>query len=155
MIHSATKWIGGHGTTIGGVVVDAGKFDWNQGRFDTFTKPDESYHGLRYDIDAAGAEFATKLCVQGLRDFGPCLDADSAFNFLQGLGTLHLRIQRHGENSQKVAKFLLEHPSVDWMTFTGLESHQTADLAKKYLKNEAGRRVIDNVKVWSHVGDAR
>ena len=172
VVHSATKWIGGHGTTIGGVVVDGGTFDWTQGRFKSFTEPDESYHGIRYGIDAAGAAFATKLRVQGLRDFGACLDPDSAFNFLQGLETLHLRIQRHGENSQKVAKFLSEHPSVEWVTFTGLESHPTAELAKKYLKNgagsiivfgikggrDAGRRVIDNVAVWSHVanvGDAK
>ncbi len=172
VIHSATKWIGGHGTTIGGVVVDAGKFDWTQGRFPGFTEPDETYHGLRYGIDTAGAAFATKLRVQGLRDFGPCLDPDSAFNFLQGLETLHLRIQRHGENAQKVAEFLSEHPSVEWVTFTGLENHPTAALAKKYLKNgagsiivfgiqggrDAGRRVIDNVSLWSHVanvGDAK
>lgn len=172
VIHSATKWIGGHGTTIGGVVVDAGKFNWTQGRFPSFTEPDESYHGLRYGIDTEAAAFATKLRVQGLRDFGPCLDPDSAFNFLQGLETLHLRIQRHGENAQKVAKFLKEHPSVEWVTYTGLNDHPTADLAKKYLKNgagsiivfgikggrEAGRRVIDNVTVWSHVanvGDAK
>ncbi|VDG98383.1 Methionine gamma-lyase [Lysinibacillus sphaericus] len=172
VIHSATKWIGGHGTTIGGVVVDAGKFDWTQGRFPAFTEADESYHGLRYGIDTAGAAFATKLRVQGLRDFGPCLDPDSAFNFLQGLETLHLRIQRHGENAQKVAQFLKEHPSVEWVTYTGLNDHPTAELAKKYLKNgagsiivfgikggrDAGRRVIDNVAVWSHVanvGDAK
>ncbi|MDW0108483.1 O-acetylhomoserine aminocarboxypropyltransferase/cysteine synthase family protein [Sporosarcina aquimarina] len=172
VIHSATKWIGGHGTTIGGVVVDAGKFDWTQGRFPGFTEPDESYHGLRYGIDTAAAAFATKLRVQGLRDFGPCLDPDSAFNFLQGLETLHLRIQRHGENAQKVAQFLQEHSSVEWVTYTGLDDHPTADLAKKYLKNgagsiivfgikggrDAGRRVIDNVTVWSHVanvGDAK
>lgn len=172
VIHSATKWIGGHGTTIGGVAVDAGKFDWTQGRFPAFTEPDESYHGLRYGIDTAGAAFATKLRVQGLRDFGPCLDPDSAFNFLQGLETLHLRIQRHGENAQKVAKFLKDHPSVEWVTYTGLNDHPTADFAAKYLKNgagsiivfgiqggrDAGRRVIDNVAVWSHVanvGDAK
>lgn len=172
VIHSATKWIGGHGTTIGGVAVDAGKFDWTQGRFPAFTEPDESYHGLRYGIDTPGAAFATKLRVQGLRDFGPCLDPDSAFNFLQGLETLHLRIQRHGENAQKVAKFLKEHPSVEWVTYTGLDDHPTGDLAAKYLKNgagsiivfgiqggrDAGRRVIDNVAVWSHVanvGDAK
>ncbi|MCM3755906.1 O-acetylhomoserine aminocarboxypropyltransferase/cysteine synthase [Sporosarcina aquimarina] len=172
VIHSATKWIGGHGTTIGGVVVDAGKFDWTQGRFPAFTEPDESYHGLRYGIDTASAAFATKLRVQGLRDFGPCLDPDSAFNFLQGLETLHLRIQRHGENAQKVAQFLNEHPSVEWVTYTGLDEHPTAEQAKKYLKNgagciivfgikggrDAGRRVIDNIAVWSHVanvGDAK
>ncbi|MDV6379124.1 O-acetylhomoserine aminocarboxypropyltransferase/cysteine synthase [Sporosarcina sp. GW1-11] len=172
VIHSATKWIGGHGTTIGGVAVDAGTFDWTQGRFPGFTEPDESYHGLRYGIDTAGAAFATKLRVQLLRDFGPCLAPDSAFNLLQGLETLHLRVPRHNENAQKVAAFLQEHPAVEWVTYTGLEDHPTAALAKKHLKNgfgsiivfgikggrDAGRQVIDNVEIWSHVanvGDAK
>lgn len=172
VIHSATKWIGGHGTTIGGVAVDAGKFDWTQGRFPGFTEPDESYHGLRYGIDTAAAAFATKLRVQLLRDFGPCLSPDSAFNLLQGLETLHLRVPRHNENAQKVAAFLQEHPAVEWVTYTGLEDHPTAELANKYLKNgygsiivfgikggrDAGRQVIDNVEIWSHVanvGDAK
>lgn len=172
VIHSATKWIGGHGTTIGGIAVDAGKFDWTQGRFPGFTEPDESYHGIRYGIDTAAAAFATKLRVQLLRDFGPCLDPDSAFNLLQGLETLHLRVPRHNENAQKVAAFLKEHPAVEWVTYTGLEEHPTADLADKYLKNgygsiivfgikggrDAGRQVIDSVNIWSHVanvGDAK
>ncbi|PIC79318.1 O-acetylhomoserine aminocarboxypropyltransferase [Sporosarcina sp. P18a] len=172
VIHSATKWIGGHGTTIGGVAVDAGKFDWTQGRFPGFTEPDESYHGLRYGIDTAAAAFATKLRVQLLRDFGPCLSPDSAFNLLQGLETLHLRVPRHNENAQKVAAFLQQHPAVEWVTYTGLEDHPTAELANKYLKNgygsiivfgikggrDAGRQVIDNVEIWSHVanvGDAK
>ncbi|PID25359.1 O-acetylhomoserine aminocarboxypropyltransferase/cysteine synthase family protein [Sporosarcina sp. P7] len=172
VIHSATKWIGGHGTTIGGVAVDAGRFDWTQGRFPGFTEPDESYHGLRYGIDTAAAAFATKLRVQLLRDFGPCLSPDSAFNLLQGLETLHLRVPRHNENAQKVAAFLQEHPAVEWVTYTGLEDHPTAELANKYLKNgygsiivfgikggrDAGRQVIDNVEIWSHVanvGDAK
>ncbi|ARJ39228.1 O-acetylhomoserine aminocarboxypropyltransferase [Sporosarcina ureae] len=172
VIHSATKWIGGHGTTIGGVAVDAGKFDWTQGRFPGFTEPDESYHGLRYGIDTAAAAFATKLRVQLLRDFGPCLSPDSAFNLLQGLETLHLRVPRHNENAQKVAAFLQEHPAVEWVTYTGLEDHPTVELANKYLKNgygsiivfgikggrDAGRQVIDNVEIWSHVanvGDAK
>lgn len=172
VIHSATKWIGGHGTTIGGVAVDAGTFDWTQGRFPGFTEPDASYHGLRYGIDTAAAAFATKLRVQLLRDFGPCLDPDSAFNFLQGLETLHLRVTRHNENAVKVAEFLKKHPSVEWVTYTGNEDHPSYDLAKKYLKNgfgsiivfgikggrDAGRNLIDNVKIWSHVanvGDAK
>lgn len=172
VIHSATKWIGGHGTTIGGVVVDAGKFDWTQGRFPGYTEPDNTYHGLRYGIDAAGAAFATKLRVQLLRDFGPCLDPDSAFNFLQGLETLHLRIPKHNENTEEVIKFLQDHPSVEWITYNGLEDHPSYELSKKYLKNgygsivnfgikggrEEGRKVIDNVKIWSHVanvGDAK
>ncbi|PIC76614.1 O-acetylhomoserine aminocarboxypropyltransferase [Sporosarcina sp. P19] len=172
VIHSATKWIGGHGTTIGGVAVDAGKFDWTQGKFPGFTEPDETYNGLRYGIDTAAAAFATKLRVQLLRDFGPCLSPDSAFNLLQGLETLHLRVPRHNENAQKVAAFLQDHPAVEWVTYTGLEDHPTAELANKHLKNgygsiivfgikggrDAGRQVIDNVEIWSHVanvGDAK
>ncbi|QTD40411.1 O-acetylhomoserine aminocarboxypropyltransferase/cysteine synthase family protein [Sporosarcina sp. Te-1] len=172
VIHSATKWIGGHGTTIGGVVVDGGKFDWTKGKFPGFTEPDETYHGLSYGIDTAGAAFATKLRVQLLRDFGPCLDPDSAFNFLQGLETLHLRVTRHNENARKVAEFLKNHPSVEWVTYVGSEDHPSHANAKVYLKNgfgsilvfgikggrEAGRKVIDSVKIWSHVanvGDAK
>lgn len=172
VIHSATKWIGGHGTSIGGVAVDAGKFDWTQGRFPGFTEPDETYHGIRYGIDAAGAAFATKLRVQALRDFGPCLSPDNAFAFLQGLETLHLRVEKHNTNALKVADYLKQHPSVEWVTYTGHEDHPSADNAKKYLKNgfgsiivfgikggrEAGRNLIDNVNIWSHVanvGDAK
>lgn len=172
VIHSATKWIGGHGTTIGGVVVDGGKFDWTQGRFPGFTEPDETYHGLRYGIDVPQAAFATKLRVQLLRDFGPCLSPDHAFNFLQGLETLHLRVPRHNENALKVAQFLQEHPAVEWVTYNGLEDHPSYEASKKYLKNgygsivnfgikggrEAGRKVIDNITIWSHVanvGDAK
>lgn len=172
VIHSATKWIGGHGTTIGGIVVDAGKFDWTQGRFPGYTEPDASYHGIRYGIDAEGAAFATKLRVQLLRDFGPTLAADSAFNFLQGLETLHLRVKQHNENTEKVASYLREHPAVEFVNYNGFEDFPTHSLAKKYLKNgfgsiltfgikggrEAGRQVIDNVELFSHVanvGDAR
>ncbi len=172
VIHSATKWIGGHGTTIGGIVVDAGKFDWTQGRFPGFTEPDESYHGLRYGIDTAVAAFATKFRVQLLRDFGPTLSADSAFNFLQGLETLHLRYTKHGENTLKVAEFLENHPYVEYVNYPGKADFPTHDLAKKYLKNGfgsiltfgikggrvAGSIVIDNVQLFSHVanvGDAK
>ncbi|MCP1143397.1 O-acetylhomoserine aminocarboxypropyltransferase/cysteine synthase family protein [Lysinibacillus endophyticus] len=172
VVHSATKWIGGHGTTIGGIVVDAGKFDWTQGRFPGFTEPDESYHGLRYGIDTAAAAFATKLRVQLLRDFGPTLSADAAFNFLQGLETLHLRYTRHGENAEKVVEFLENHPSVEYVNYPGKENFPSHALAKKYLKNgfgsmltfgikggrEAGSKVIDNVQLFSrvaNVGDAK
>ncbi len=172
VIHSATKWIGGHGTSIGGVVVDAGKFDWTRGKFPGFTEPDETYNGLRYGIDAAAAAFATKLRVQLLRDFGPCLSPDNAFNFLQGLETLHLRVPKHNENALKVANFLKDHPAVEWVNYIGLEDHPSHEDAKKYLKNgfgsivnfgikggrEAGRKVIDNITIWSHVanvGDAK
>lgn len=172
VIHSATKWIGGHGTTVGGVVVDAGTFDWTQGRFPYFTEPDASYHGIRYGVDVPQAAFATKLRVQLLRDFGPCLDPDSAFNFLQGLETLHLRVERHNENAAIVADHLSNHPDVEWVVYPGLEDHPSYDLAKKYLKHgfgsmvvfgikggrNVGRDVIDNVEIFSHVanvGDAK
>ena len=172
VVHSATKWIGGHGTTIGGVVVDAGKFDWTQGRFPGFTEPDASYHGIRYGIDAAGAAFATKLRVQLLRDFGPTLAADSAFNFIQGLETLHLRVTRHNENAVKVGEYLKNHPFVEHVNYPGFADFPSHDLANKYLKNgygsiltfeikggrDAGRELIDSVELFSHVanvGDAR
>lgn len=172
VIHSATKWIGGHGTTIGGIVIDAGKFDWTQGRFPGFTEPDASYHGLRYGIDTAQAAFATKFRVQLLRDFGPTLSADAAFNFIQGLETLHLRVERHNANAVKVGEYLKNHPLVEYVNYPGFEEFASHDLAKKYLKNgygsiltfeikggrDAGREVIDSVELFSHVanvGDAR
>lgn len=171
VVHSATKWIGGHGTTIGGVVVDGGRFDWNNERFPEFTEPDESYHGLRY-ADAGPAAYATKLRVQLLRDIGACLSPQNAFLFLQGLETLHLRIERHNENAKKVATFLHDHPAVEWVNYPGLESHSSYHLAKKYFKHgegsiitfgikggrEAGRKVIDSINLFSHVanvGDAK
>lgn len=172
VIHSATKWIGGHGTTIGGIVVDAGNFDWTQGRFPGFTEPDASYHGLRYGIDTAQAAFATKFRVQLLRDFGPTLSADAAFNFIQGLETLHVRVERHNANAVKVGEYLKNHPLVEYVNYPGFEEFASHDLAKKYLKNgfgsiltfeikggrDAGREVIDHVELFSHVanvGDAR
>ncbi|MBL5888511.1 O-acetylhomoserine aminocarboxypropyltransferase/cysteine synthase family protein [Heyndrickxia sporothermodurans] len=172
VIHSATKWIGGHGTTIGGVVVDGGKFDWNSDRFPDFKEPDLSYHGLRYGVDVPQAAFAKKLRVQILRDFGASLSPDSAFLLLQGLETLHLRVQKHVENAGKVAQFLQNHPAVAWVNHPSLEEHPSHERAAKYLKGgfgsivnfgikggrEAGRKVIDNIQLWSHVanvGDAK
>ncbi|MDN7241918.1 O-acetylhomoserine aminocarboxypropyltransferase/cysteine synthase [Planococcus sp. N028] len=172
VIHSATKWIGGHGTTIGGVAVDAGKFDWNNPRFPNYTEPDESYHGIRFGVDVPEAAFATKLRVQLLRDFGPSLSPESAHAFLQGLETLHLRLPKHSSNARKVAEFLKEHPQVEWVNYIGFEDHPSHGLAQKYLKGtfgsivnfgvkggrEAGRKVIDSVALWSHVanvGDAK
>lgn len=172
VVHSATKWIGGHGTSIGGVVVDAGKFNWNSDKFSGFTEPDASYHGLRYGIDVPQVAFAIKLRVQLLRDFGPCLSPDNAFAFLQGLETLHLRVPKHNENAVAIAKYLENHPEVEWVSFNGFESHPSHQLALKYLKNgygsivvfgikggrDAGRKLIDNVQIWSHVanvGDAK
>jgi len=172
VVHSATKWIGGHGTSIGGVVVDAGKFNWNSDKFPGFTEPDTSYHGLRYGIDVPQVAFAIKLRVQLLRDFGPCLSPDNAFAFLQGLETLHLRVPKHNENAVAIANYLENHPEVEWVSFNGFESHPSHQLALKYLKNgygsivvfgikggrDAGRKLIDNVQIWSHVanvGDAK
>lgn len=171
VVHSATKWIGGHGTTIGGVVVDGGRFNWDNERFAEFTEPDESYNGLRY-IDTAPAAFATKLRVQLLRDIGACLSPQSAFHLLQGLETLHLRIERHNNNALKVAEFLSQHPAVDWVNYPGLASHASYGLGKKYFDHgsgsvitfgikggrEIGRKTIDSVNLFSHVanvGDAK
>lgn len=172
VIHSATKWIGGHGTTIGGVVVDGGNFNWDSEKFPGFTEPDVTYHGLRYGIDVPTVAFAIKLRVQLLRDFGPSLSPDAAFSFLQGLETLHLRVPKHNENAQKIADYLSNHEGVEWVNYLGLEEHPSYELAQKYLHNgfgsiltfgvkggkEAGRHIIDNIEIWSHVanvGDAK
>jgi O-acetylhomoserine (thiol)-lyase len=172
VIHSATKWIGGHGTTIGGIVVDGGKFDWNSEKFPGFTEPDRSYNGIRYATDVGEAAFITKLRVQLLRDFGSCLSPQSAFLLLQGLETLHLRVERHNQNAVKIAEHLQEHSEVNWVSYPGLREHPSYHLAQKYFKNgtgsivvfgikggrEAGRKVVDNIKLWSHVanvGDAK
>src|SRR5690625_2592507 len=171
VVHSATKWIGGHGTTIGGVVVDGGRFDWGNGKFPGFTEPDESYAGLRY-VDVGAAAFATKFRVQLLRDIGASLSPQNAFLLLQGLETLHLRIERHNENAQVVADYLKNHPGVEWINFPGLADHPSHELAHKYFTKgygsivtfgikggrEAGRKLIDNIELWSHVanvGDAK
>ncbi|WP_087973701.1 O-acetylhomoserine aminocarboxypropyltransferase/cysteine synthase family protein [Oceanobacillus rekensis] len=171
VVHSATKWIGGHGTTIGGVVVDGGRFNWDNGRFPGFTEPDESYNGLKYN-DLGPAAFITKLRVQLLRDIGACLSPQNAFLLLQGLETLHLRMERHTKNAEEVANYLQDHPSVEWVSFPGLSEHPSHQLAKKYFKfgygsiitfgikggRDAGRKLIDSVKLWSHVanvGDAK
>ncbi|MFC3039905.1 O-acetylhomoserine aminocarboxypropyltransferase/cysteine synthase family protein [Virgibacillus xinjiangensis] len=171
VVHSATKWIGGHGTTIGGVVVDGGRFNWDNERFPGFTEPDESYAGLQYK-DLGPAAFITKLRVQLLRDIGASLSPQNAFLLLQGLETLHLRVERHAKNAEKVASYLEKHPAVEWVSFPGLDSHPSHELAKKYFAfgygsvitfgiqggREAGRTLIDNVNLWSHVanvGDAK
>lgn len=172
VVHSATKWIGGHGTTIGGLVVDGGRFNWNSEKFPTFTEPDRSYNGIRYAFDFGTLAFSTKLRVQMLRDFGSCLSAQSAFNLLQGLETLHVRIEKHNKNAQELAEYLTTHPGVEWISYPGLEDHPAHELAKKYLTNgfgsivnfgikggrDAGKKLIDNVALWSHVanvGDAK
>lgn len=171
VVHSATKWIGGHGTAIGGVVIDGGRFNWNNDKFPGFTKPDESYNGIKF-ADLGAPAFALKFRVQLLRDIGAALSPQSASLFLQGLETLHVRIQRHYENTKKVAAFLQSHPAVAWVNYPGLEDHPAHALGKKYLNNsfgsiitfgiqggrEAGRKLIDNISLWSHVanvGDAK
>ena len=173
VIHSATKWIGGHGTAIGGVVVDGGQFDWAaSGRFPDFTEPDPSYHGIRY-VDAFGPlAFILKLRVQLLRDIGPALSPFNSFLFLQGLETLPLRIARHSENALAVARWLEGRPEVTWVSYPGLTTHPSHELATRYLAGgfggivtfgvrggaEAGRRLIDAVTVFSllaNVGDAK
>ena len=176
VIHSATKWIGGHGTSIGGVVVDAGKFDWGspqaRERFPEFSSPDPSYHGLVYTQAFGNLAFILKLRVQLLRDLGPALSPFNAFLFLQGLETLPLRIARHSENALAVTRWLANDARVDWVSYPGLESHPEHANARKYLHggfggvltfgvkggNAAARALIDKVKLFSllaNVGDAK
>ncbi|RDY70709.1 aminotransferase class V-fold PLP-dependent enzyme [Halobacillus trueperi] len=172
VIHSATKWIGGHGTAIGGVVVDGGQFNWGNGKYPVFTEPDSSYNGIVYTADFGTLAYITKLRVQLLRDFGSCLSPQNAFLLLQGLETLHLRVARHGDNAQEIAEYLQGHPDVKWVSYPGLPTHPAHELANRYLDGgygsivnfgikggrEAGRQVINNISLWSHVanvGDAK
>ena len=172
VVHSATKWIGGHGTTIGGVIIDGGRFNWKNEKFPEFIEPDESYNGIRYAYDTAPAAFAIKLRVQLLRDMGPSLSPQNAFLLLQGLETLNLRVEKHNENARIVATYLEQHPAVEWVSYPGLEQHPSYQKAQMYLRGnfgsivnfgirggrEAGRKVIDNIQIWSHVanvGDAK
>ncbi|MSR72014.1 MAG: O-acetylhomoserine aminocarboxypropyltransferase [Opitutia bacterium] len=180
VIHSATKHIGGHGTSIGGIVVDGGNFDWGRGRFPGFTEPDMSYHGLPHweafkafaPAGGANIAFIMKMRLQFLRDVGSCLSPFNAFLLLQGLETLHLRMERHCANALKVAQYLESHSKVKWVNYPGLKSSRYHDLAKKYLTNgfgalvgfgvksglEGGTKFINALKLHSHVaniGDAR
>lgn len=178
VIHSCTKWIGGHGTSIGGVIVDSGKFDWASGRFPEFTTPDESYHGIVYwdalkDVPGMGnVAYIIKARVQGMRNIGPCPSPFNAFLFLQGLETLPMRIRQQSANTLELAKWLKDHDRVKWVTYTGLPEHAWHETAKKYLKDgfgavlgfgikggrEAGEKFINSVKIASHlanVGDAK
>jgi O-acetylhomoserine (thiol)-lyase len=173
VVHSATKFLGGHGTTIGGVIVDSGKFDWEaSGKFPDLTTPDPSYHGLIYTEAAGEAAYITKARVQLLRDIGAALSPFNSFLLLQGVETLHLRLERHSENALKVAKFLEHHELVEWVNYAGLPSHPSYSLAQKYLpkgqgailtfgvkggKNAAGK-LIDSVQLFSHlanIGDSK
>jgi O-acetylhomoserine (thiol)-lyase len=178
VVLSATKYIGGHGTSIGGVIVDSGKFNWGNGKFPEFTEPDPSYHGLKFwdtfgNFPGLGnVAFIIKVRVQLLRDLGAPLSPFNAFLFLQGLETLPLRVKKHSENSLKVAQFLKTHPLVNWVNYPGLEEHPSHTLAVKYLKGsfggivgfgikgglESGKRFINSVKLLSHlanIGDAK
>ncbi|MDQ2887499.1 MAG: homocysteine synthase [Chloroflexota bacterium] len=173
IVHSATKFIGGHGTSIGGVIVDSGKFDWAaSGRFPGLTEPDPSYHGVRY-VEAVGPlAYIIKARVQLLRDLGPATTPFNSWLFLQGLETLPLRMERHSQNAQRVAEFLEAHPAVSWVSYPGLASHPQHELAKKYHTHgygailgfgikgglEAGKRLIQHIELFSHlanVGDAK
>jgi O-acetylhomoserine (thiol)-lyase len=147
VVNSATKFLGGHGTAIGGVIVDAGKFDWAaSGRFKDFTEPDPSYHGLRYSEAFGPLAFILKARVQGLRDTGAALSPFNAFLLLQGIETLHLRMERHSQNALAVAEHLTKHPGVDWVNYPGLPSSPYYARTKKYLPTGAGALVTFGVK---------
>jgi O-acetylhomoserine (thiol)-lyase len=178
VVASATKWIGGHGTSIGGVIVDSGRFDWGNGKFPVFTEPAPGYHGLNF-WETFGPKgtfgniaFIIRARVEGLRDFGPCLSPFNSFLFLQGLETLSLRVQRHNDNATELARWLEKHPAVSWVSHPSLPAHPSHALARKYLRHgfgsvltfgirggrEAGRRFIDGVRLASHLanlGDAK
>ncbi len=170
VVHSATKIIGGHGTSIGGVLVDSGKFDWDNGKFPELTEPNDNYHGLKFyeALKPMGnISYIIKARVTLLRDMGACLSPFNAFMLLQGLETLHLRAPRHCENALKVAQFLEGHDAVEWVNYPGLKSHRDYERAQKYLPDgqgailgfgikggrEAGRTFIDSVKLASHLAN--
>ncbi|GAA5261621.1 O-acetylhomoserine aminocarboxypropyltransferase/cysteine synthase family protein [Methanocalculus sp. MC3] len=178
VVLSATKYIGGHGNSLGGVVVDSGRFDWGRGKFPEFTEPDPSYHGVKYwdtfgNFPGLGnVAVAFKLRLQLLRDTGAALSPFNSWLFLIGLETLHLRIERHGKNAQAVAEFLSQHPKVAWVNYPGLPDHESHAKATKYLNGnfgplvgfgvkggvEAGRTVIESLKLFSHlanIGDSK
>jgi O-acetylhomoserine (thiol)-lyase len=178
-VHSATKWIGGHGTSIGGVIVDSGKFPWNNGHFPIFTDPSPGYHGLKFwDVFGSQSQFGNiafiiRARVEQLRDIGAALSPFNAFLFLQGLETLSLRAERTCQNSLAFAQWLSKSPNVSWVVYPGLENHPAHANAKKYLRanhyggivtfgikggREAGKKLINNLKLTSllaNVGDAK
>lgn len=178
IVYSTTKWLGGHGTSIGGMIVDSGNFDWSNGKFPEFTKPDDSYHGVVYwdalsKVPGAGnIAYIVKARVQGMRNIGMCPSPTNAFYTLQGVETLALRIKKHSENALELARYLKGHPLVDKVNYTGLEEHPYHNTAKQYLKGgfgsvfgielkggyDAGIKFIENVKLAKHlanVGDAK
>lgn len=168
-VHSATKWIGGHGTTIGGVIIDSGKFDWaKSGKFPSFTEPSDGYHGLVFSDTFGPLAFAIKLRVEILRDLGACLNPFGAFLLLQGLETLSLRAQRHSENALALAQWLEQHPKVAWVQYPGLPSHESHAIAKRLLRPNAfggvlsfgvkgdatvGSKVVDKLKLASNLAN--
>jgi len=175
IVYSATKFIGGHGTSLGGVIVDSGKFDWTSGKFPLITAPDPSYHGIKF-VEAlkplGNIAYIIKARVTLLRDIGPAVSPFNSFLFLQGLETLHLRLPRHSENALAVAKYLKKHPKVSWVNYPGLDDSPEKDRVKKYLPKgagaiigfgikgglEAGKKFIDSLELISHlanVGDAK
>jgi O-acetylhomoserine (thiol)-lyase len=176
IVESATKFINGHGNSIGGVIVDSGKFDWSRGKFPEFTQPDPGYHGLKYweafSQTGDNVAFISKVRLQLLRDLGPCLSPMNAFLSLQGLETLALRMQRHSDNAMQVACFLKGHPNVSWVNYPGLPEHPSHILAEKYLGGRfgallgfgikggllAGKRFIESLELLSHlanIGDSK
>lgn len=172
VVHSATKFLGGHGTSMGGVIVDGGNYDWGNGKFPAMVEPSPGYHGMRYYETFGDFAYIMKVRVEALRDFGPVLSPFNAFLLLQGLETLHVRMERHVENAQAVAEFLSGHPRVSWVNFPTLADSPFKKLAEKYLPRgagavmtfgikggfEAGRAFIDGVELFSHlanIGDAK
>ncbi|MDT3960384.1 homocysteine synthase [Staphylococcus kloosii] len=172
IVHSATKFIGGHGTSIGGVIVDSGNFNWNNGKYPGLVEPDESYHGISYVNDVGEAAYITKARVQLLRDLGSAVSPFNVHEFLIGLETLHLRMQRHSENALRVAQYLNKHPKVTWVNYPGLEDNPYHHLAQHYLPNGQGAiltfgidgtvneisNFVDGLQLFSHlanVGDSK
>ncbi|MED1795654.1 homocysteine synthase [Brevibacillus nitrificans] len=172
VIHSTTKFIGGHGTAIGGIIVDSGKFNWNNGKFPGLTTPDPSYHGVVFTEAVGPLAYIIKARVQLQRDIGAAVAPFNSFLFLQGLETLHLRMERHSQNAQAVAEYLASHPAVEWVSYPGLEGDPNYELAQKYLPKGAGailtfgirggvnegKKLIESVKLFSHlanVGDSK
>ncbi|WP_430697138.1 O-acetylhomoserine aminocarboxypropyltransferase/cysteine synthase family protein [Metabacillus mangrovi] len=172
VVHSATKWLLGNGTTLGGIIVDGGKFDWSTGKFPSFVTPDPSYHNIVYAEALGELAYIVKARVQLLRDLGPALSPNSAFQFTLGLETLHVRMKEHIANTRKTAEYLQQHPAVKWVLYPELDGHPSKSLAEKYLPKgagavivfgidgglEEGKALINQVKLWSHVanvGDAK
>jgi O-acetylhomoserine/O-acetylserine sulfhydrylase len=172
VVESATKWIGGHGTSMGGIIVDGGTFNWGNGKFPLLSEPSEGYHGMKFHETFGDLAFIIKARVEGLRDIGPAISPFNSFMLLQGLETLSLRVQRHADNSMALARWLEAHEAVKWVNYPGLESHPTHQLAQKFLKNgfgcvltfgikggyEKAVGFIDSVRLASHlanVGDAK